>query len=226
MLLPALQDGFARYHDHERAMLYAWHVGLVVLVLVGVFKIACAPLGNAVRRLVPRAGLLGSLAAIALALIAFLPLAEKDGIAAVPVVGLAALVVILVTLVAHRQLPGKFPGALAAVIVGVAIFQAMYWLGRWQNWPLAPPPDSGRQPALWQPASLWSFYGADARWWADVFWAAVAKLPVVAAVRPGHDRRRHRLHRERGRGRRRLRHAGHPADRRAWRRWSPACSVA
>ena len=48
---------------------------------------SCAPLGNAVRRLVPRAGLLGSLAAIALALIAFLPLL-LDGIAAVPLVGM------------------------------------------------------------------------------------------------------------------------------------------
>src|SRR5437588_487406 len=105
VLLPALQDGFARFHDHGRAMEFAWHVGLMVLVLVGVFKIACAPLGNLVRRLVPRAGLLGSLAAIALALIAFLPLAEKDGIAAVPVVGLAALVVILITLVAPRRPP-------------------------------------------------------------------------------------------------------------------------
>jgi len=55
------------------------------------------------------------LAAIALALIAFLPLL-LDGIAAVPLVGMLALMVILLTLVAHRELPGKFPGALAAVL--------------------------------------------------------------------------------------------------------------
>src|SRR5581483_2869707 len=81
ILLPALQQGHKMGLGHARAMDFAWHVGLVVLVLAGVFKIACAPLGNAVRRLVPRAGLLGSLAAIALALIAFLPML-LDGIAA------------------------------------------------------------------------------------------------------------------------------------------------
>ena len=40
---------------------------LVVLLLVGLIKLLLAPLGNQVRRLIPRAGLLGSLAAIALA---------------------------------------------------------------------------------------------------------------------------------------------------------------
>src|SRR5262249_21674085 len=106
--------------DHEQAMLYAWHVGLVVLVLSGVFKIICAPLGNLVRKWVPRAGLLGSLAAIALTLIAFMPL--QQDIARMPVVGMLALVVILITLVAHRRLPGNFPGALAAVLVGVFVY--------------------------------------------------------------------------------------------------------
>src|SRR5262249_59817432 len=93
----------------------------VTVALPGVFTPPCAPFGNAVRALVPRAGLLGSLAAIALALIAFLPML-LDGIAAVPLVGMLALAVILVTLVAHRELPGRFPGALAAVLPGVLIY--------------------------------------------------------------------------------------------------------
>src|SRR5204863_3715910 len=121
VLLPALQEGWRMYQDHEQAMQFAWHVGLTVLALAGVFKVLCAPMGNAVRRWVPRAGLLGSLAAIALALIAFLPLL-LDGIAAVPVVGMLSLTLILVTLVAHRSLPGKVPGALAAVAIGVAVY--------------------------------------------------------------------------------------------------------
>jgi AGZA family xanthine/uracil permease-like MFS transporter len=114
VLRPALEKGSELFpQDHTQAMEFAWRVGLVVLVLVGVFKVVLSPLGNAVRRLVPRAGLLGSLAAIALALIAFLPLLAD--IAVIPLVGLVALVIILLTLVAHRELPGKFPGALAAV---------------------------------------------------------------------------------------------------------------
>src|SRR5262249_23621717 len=96
VLLPALQEGRSELRlSHEEAMLYAWRVGVVVLLLIGTFKVLCAPLGNAVRRLVPQAGLLGSLAAIALALIAFIPLL-LDGIAAVPLVGLLSLMVILV----------------------------------------------------------------------------------------------------------------------------------
>src|SRR5947207_2910369 len=56
VLLPALRQGRGELGlDHARAMEFAWHVGLMVLVLVGVFKVLCAPLGNAVRRLVPRA---------------------------------------------------------------------------------------------------------------------------------------------------------------------------
>src|SRR6266849_8942377 len=49
--------------DHDTAMLFAWHGGIVVLMLCGVFKVICAPFVNLVRKLVPRAGLLGSLAA-------------------------------------------------------------------------------------------------------------------------------------------------------------------
>ena len=72
VLLPALQDDVRRQalgqphptaEQHAWAMLFAWHVGVAALLLVGVFKVLCAPVGNAVRRWVPRAGLLGSLAA-------------------------------------------------------------------------------------------------------------------------------------------------------------------
>ena len=59
----------------------------------------------------PRAGLLGSLAAIALVIISFLPLLD---IAAQPVAGFVALAVILATLTARWELPGRLPGALVA----------------------------------------------------------------------------------------------------------------
>src|SRR5262249_24088854 len=61
VLVPALQD-WLRDHPGERdtAMVYAWNVGALVLVMVGLFKTLLAPFGNAVRRWVPRAGLLGS----------------------------------------------------------------------------------------------------------------------------------------------------------------------
>src|SRR5262249_50997554 len=146
-------------------------------ILIGVFKVACAPLGNAVRRWVPRAGLLGSLAAIALALIAFVPLLLD--IATVPVAGFLALTVILVTLVAHRHLPGKVPGALAAVVLGFAVYWGGRRLDRRFGWSLVPPPEGGGAYPSWQPPALLPFLTGDAAWWGRVWLAALAKLPVA-----------------------------------------------
>src|SRR5262245_43077200 len=153
------------------AMNFAWGVGLMSLVFCGVFKLICAPLGNAVRRLVPRAGLLGSLAAIALALIAFLPML-LHGIGRVPVVGVVSLVLILITLVAHRELPFRFPGALGAVLVGVALF----WVGRLFDCVPAPKAEIALH---FKPFAMLSFYGNDAEWWRMVFSATIDRLPVV-----------------------------------------------
>jgi AGZA family xanthine/uracil permease-like MFS transporter len=179
ILMPALKDASDTLHDHERAMRFAWHVGLTVLVLVGVFKIVCALFGNLIRRLVPRAGLLGSLAAIALALIAFLPLL-LDGIAAVPMVGLASLFVILLTLIAHRELPFKFPGALAAVLVGVVLYWGGVFVDHHHGTSFVPVPDANAfRLQQWQPMSFLGFYTEDGQWWAAVFRVALAKLPIA-----------------------------------------------
>jgi AGZA family xanthine/uracil permease-like MFS transporter len=179
VLLPTLEerlkdlpaDAAAAAQVHESAMVYAWQVAAVVLVMTGVFKVFCAPLGNAVRRWVPRAGLLGSLAAIALALIAFLPL--LNDIAPMPIVGLLSLTVILVTLVAHRALPGKVPGALAAVLIGVAAYQACKFLGPVLGWTLVQPHDSVAAIA-WQQPDLFPVLD-----WAAVWQGALARLPVM-----------------------------------------------
>lgn len=179
VLLPALKEGRMELHlGHEEAMFYAWRVGVIALLLVGVFKIVCAPLGNAVRRWVPQAGLLGSLAAIALALIAFTPLV-LDGIAAVPLVGLLSLTVILVTLIAHQALPGKIPGALAAVILGVIVYVVGDQLGKMLGWPLVPPMQRTGALAPWSPPALLSALALDYGHWQHVWWSALAKLPVV-----------------------------------------------
>jgi AGZA family xanthine/uracil permease-like MFS transporter len=178
VLIPSLQVGWQRYQNHEQAMLFAWNVGLVALVLCGIFKLLCAPFGNAIRQLVPRAGLLGSLAAIALALIAFLPMV-LDGIAAVPLIGMLALLVILITLVAHRELPGRFPGALAAVLLGVFVYLVGQALEYTLSIPVAPRLSSSEGRVVWQPDALLSFYSLPMSWWGPVFAEAFNKLPVV-----------------------------------------------
>jgi AGZA family xanthine/uracil permease-like MFS transporter len=171
VLLPVLNQARENGMSHDAAMMFAWHVGAVVLVLIGGFKVLVAPFGNAVRRWVPRAGLLGSLAAVALVLIAFLPLLLD--VAAVPVVGLLSLTVILVTLVAQRALPGKIPGALAAVVLGTVLYHLLDQLGGWQGWALVPPHHSLGQIA-WRPPVL--FPALD---WEGVWDAALARLPVA-----------------------------------------------
>jgi AGZA family xanthine/uracil permease-like MFS transporter len=162
--------------DHETAMLFAWHVGITVLILCGVFKVICAPFGNLVRRLVPRAGLLGSLAAIALALIAFMPL--QQDIARMPVVGMLATVVILIALVAHRRLPGNFPGALAAVLVGVLIYFACAAVGEPLRIPV-PALSSAPVEFGWPQLPATPDGRGFGEWWSMVVVAALQRLPVA-----------------------------------------------
>ncbi len=177
VLLPALREGMTRYGlTHDQAMVFAWHVAAVVLVMVGIFKSAVAPLGGRIRRWAPRAGLLGSLAGIALALIAFLPLWSH--IAAVPVVGMVSLAVILVSLVAHRALPGHVPGALAAVLLGTVVFWGGQQLGDLLDWPIVPP-IAGEAGAAWRAPDLLPVFARDIGWWHQVLLAALASLPVM-----------------------------------------------
>ena len=108
------------------AATHAWHIGICAILISGLFKIACSAGSGWIRRAIPRAGLLGSLAAIALVLISFFPLIE---VFRSPVVGFASLAVILTTLTARVTLPKKIPGALAALVVGSVIYYAMLWSG-------------------------------------------------------------------------------------------------
>jgi AGZA family xanthine/uracil permease-like MFS transporter len=177
VLLPALNDGMTRYGlDHGQAMVFGWHVGAVVLLMVGAFKSVLAPLGGKIRRWIPRAGLLGSLAAIALALIAFLPLWTH--IAAVPVVGFLSLTVILVALVSRHRLPGRVPGALAAVLLGVAVYYLGDCLSHALAWPIVPPPVR-HAAAVWRAPELLPGFSRSLVWWQRVFLQALADLPVM-----------------------------------------------
>jgi AGZA family xanthine/uracil permease-like MFS transporter len=108
-----------------RDPILAWKIGMGVTVAMGVIKLGLAFAGDWVRRLVPRAALLGSIAGVAVLLIAFLPALR---IFADPLVGVVSLTVVLVALVGGRRLPWGVPGALAAVLAGSAIFWARWAL--------------------------------------------------------------------------------------------------
>lgn len=126
VLGPAFASARQRGLAVEEAAHFAWQIGICALIASGLFKLACAGCAHWVRMHVPRAGLLGSLTAIALVLISFMPLLE---IAAAPAVGLLSMTIILATLVARIELPGRVPGGLAALVVGAGIYYLMLWTG-------------------------------------------------------------------------------------------------
>lgn len=115
---PAYLDAAASGLAETEAARQAWHIGMCSIVASGVFKLSCAPLATMIHRSIPRAALLGSLAAIALALISFLPFLE---VLTQPLVGLVSLGIVLASLTARVPVPGKIPGALAALLVGGGI---------------------------------------------------------------------------------------------------------
>lgn len=116
------QAGMAT-HD---AAIATWQLGMAALVVMGVLKFVLSFFGALVQRHVPRAGLLGSIAGIALVLMGFLPLVE---ILKVPVVGFAGLGVVLYALVAHGRLPFGLPGVLVAFVVGALLYYGLGPLG-------------------------------------------------------------------------------------------------
>ncbi len=166
---PAFAEAVAGGMDQEAAARRAWHIGMCSIVASGVFKMACAFVAGPVRRLVPRAALLGSLTAIALALITFLPLLE---IFSSPIAGLVALGIILASLTAHIPFPFKIPGALAALVVGGCI----QFLGQWAGWI----PDASHM-AIDPAAALWptEWLAAFRCEWLEAWPHTLKYLPIV-----------------------------------------------
>ncbi len=99
----------------------AWRVAMGVTIAIGVAKTLLALPGDLVRRAVPRAALLGSIAGVAILLIAFLPTLKimRD-----PLVGLSAATVLLLALAGRVRMPWGLPGAFVAVLAGAAVFWA------------------------------------------------------------------------------------------------------
>jgi AGZA family xanthine/uracil permease-like MFS transporter len=122
VLGPAFIAAKASGLDETAAATHAWHVGMAAIFASGLFKMVCAFGSHQFRTLIPRAGLLGSLTAVALVLISFMPLLE---ILHHPVVGMVALAIILTTLIARAPLPFRMPGALGALLVAGCLFYGM-----------------------------------------------------------------------------------------------------
>lgn len=117
-----IDNGTAEEAATQMAAMEAWHIGICAILITGLIKLVMAFGSNWIRNVFPRAGLLGSLAAIALVLIAFMQMPKLAGNS---IVGFAALTIVFVTLIARGKLPWKIPGALGAVLVGCVVWYLM-----------------------------------------------------------------------------------------------------
>jgi len=122
VLGPAFVSLKAGGMDARDAAMTTWYIGMATMVMMGVVKLVLSFCGGWIQRVVPQAGLLGSLAGIGLALIGFTPLIDIFGL---PLVGMMSLGLILYTLVAKVRLPGNFPGVLAAIALGTAAYHLL-----------------------------------------------------------------------------------------------------
>jgi AGZA family xanthine/uracil permease-like MFS transporter len=119
VLGPAFLAMKAKGLTPEAAAVATWQLGIATMMLIGIVKLALSFAGGWVQRIVPQAGLLGSLAGIGVALLGILPLVETFSI---PLIGVISFGIILYALVARLPLPKNIPGVLAAVVIGTALY--------------------------------------------------------------------------------------------------------
>ncbi|GAB90120.1 hypothetical protein [Gordonia rhizosphera] len=106
----------------------AWEAGLAWAFMIGVIVMIGAFVGPYVRKLTPRAAMLGTLAGISLTFISMRPAAQMWEVAWI---GLPVLAIILIGFFTDVRLPGNIPVGLAALLVGTAIG----WIGGYMSVP-------------------------------------------------------------------------------------------
>ncbi|MCP4974029.1 MAG: NCS2 family permease [Prochlorococcus sp.] len=116
VMLPVKLAALGQGMDEASAVRLSWQAGMVACLGSGLIETAGAFCAGVLRRWLPRAALLSTLAGIALGYIALGFLLRTY---AQPVVGLAVLALVLVTY--YGRLPLPIPGGLLAVLVGVAL---------------------------------------------------------------------------------------------------------
>ena len=157
VLGPAYTAGIESGLDSQAAAMQTWHIGMLAILITGVIKAFGATIANWIHRVFPRAGLLGSLAAIALVLISF---SQMPKIGESPIVGLASLVIVFITLIGRKHLPGKVPGALAAVGVGCLLYYLLFAIQNGTGMALVPVAHSLGDEPVWFPQQwmeAWKF---------------------------------------------------------------------
>jgi AGZA family xanthine/uracil permease-like MFS transporter len=108
--------------------LRAWEAGLAWAFVIGVIVLIGAFIGPFIRKITPRAAMLGTLAGISITFISMRPAGQ---IWEAAWIGLPVLGIILVGFFTNIRLPGGIPIGLAALLVGTAIG----WIGGYMSVP-------------------------------------------------------------------------------------------
>ncbi len=106
----------------------AWQAGLAWAFLIGIIVMIGAFVGPYVRKITPRAAMLGTLAGISITFISMRPAAQMWEVAWI---GLPVLAIILIGFFTDVRLPYNMPIGLAALLVGTAIG----WIGGYMSAP-------------------------------------------------------------------------------------------
>src|SRR5712691_6560457 len=104
----------------------AWSAGLAWAFMIGVIVMIGAFVGPYIRKLTPRAAMLGTLAGISITFISMRPAAQMWEALWI---SLPVLVIILIGFFTNLKLPGNIPVGLAALLVGTAIG----WIGGYMH---------------------------------------------------------------------------------------------
>ena len=96
----------------------AWAAGMIWVFVEGIVLFICAFIAPTVRKMTPRAALLGTLAGISITFISMRPAFE---IAETPIIGLVCFAIILAAWFGGVRFPGNVPGGLVAIAVGTIL---------------------------------------------------------------------------------------------------------
>lgn len=96
----------------------AWSVGIAWNMIEGIIMLVGAFVGPTIKKYIPRAAMLGSLAGLAVTFIAMSPMGE---VFTTPYIGLATLTIVVAGWFAHKKLPGNIPAGLLAIIIGTIL---------------------------------------------------------------------------------------------------------
>jgi adenine/guanine/hypoxanthine permease len=105
--LTVLGPVYLQTHDANLTL----YVGMAVMVLMGLMKVVFSFFGKWIQEKMPRAGLLGSIGGIGIALLGLFP-----------IVGITSLGIIIYAFFAKGRLPFRIPPVLAAVAAGTLLF--------------------------------------------------------------------------------------------------------